>query len=269
MSEFLTTLAAMSVDIVWRILGILAVLIVGLKLAKFASKKFLEAKANEKLDVTVRTFISKLILWGIRVLVVVTVCAILNIPTASVIAVISSVGLAIGLALQGGLSNIAGGIMLILFRPFRIGDCVEASGHTGVVTDISLFYTTLTTPDKRSVVIPNGSLTGSTIVNYSREETRRVDLNFSVAYGTDADLVRKVILATADSHSLVLKDPAPEVHLSQHGDSALVFQLRAWCENANYWTVYFDLNEDVKRAFDQFKIEIPFPQMDVHVVEHK
>jgi len=201
--------------------------------------------------------------------VIVTICAILSIPTASVIAVISSLGLALGLALQGGLSNIAGGIMIVMFRPFQLGDCITTSSETGVVTDIGLFYTTLTSADKRTIVVPNGALTNSMIINFSREENRRVDLEFTVAYGSDIDLVRKVILASAVNHAAVLDDPAPQVLMTAHGDSALVFQLRAWVRNADYWTVKFDLTEDVKRAFDQFEIEIPFPQMDVHVVENK
>ena len=269
MPEFLNTFLHSSVEIIFRVLGVILVLAVGLRLAKVASRKFHDAKANEHMDPTARGVISKLILWGIRAIVIVTVCALLNIPTASVIAVISSVGLAVGLGLQGGLSNIAGGVMIILFRPFRLGDCITSGDYTGTVTDIGLIYTTITTPDNRSVAIPNGTLTGATIVNYSREEKRRVDLDFSVAYASDIELVRKVMLAAAVNHAMVLDDPAPEVLLTEHGESALVFRLRAWCKNADYWTVYFELTEDVKRAFDQFRIEIPFPQMDVHVVEKK
>ncbi len=267
MNEFLNTLAQASLDIVLRILGVVLVLVIGLRLGKFLAKKFKEAKANEKMDDTIRNLFSNLIRWAINVLVIVTICGLLNIPTASIIAAISAIGLAVGLALQGGLSNIAGGIMIILFRPFRIGDCITNGTYTGTVVDIGLFYTTLTTPDNNSVVIPNGSLMNSSIMNYSRHETRRVDLDFSVAYDADMDLVRKVLLATAANHAMVLQEPAPEVMLVEQGASALKFRLRVWCENGNYWTVLFDLNEDAKRAFDQFKIQIPFDQLDVHVVE--
>ena len=258
MNEFLNTLAQASLDIVLRILGVVLVLVIGLRLGKFLAKKFKDAKANEKMDGTIRNLFSNLIRWAINVLVIVTICGLLNIPTASIIAAISAIGLAVGLALQGGLSNIAGGIMIILFRPFRVGDCITNGSYTGTAVDIGLFYTTLTTPDNNSVVIPNGSLMNSSILNYSRHDKRRVDLDFSVAYDADMDLVRKVLLATAVNHSLVLKDPAAEVMLVEQGASALKFRLRVWCENANYWTVLFDLNEDAKRAFDQFKIQIPY-----------
>ncbi len=269
MSEFLNTLAQASLDIILRILGVIVVLVVGLRLAKILSNKFKEAKANEKMDVTIRNLFGNLIRWSISLLVVVTICGLLNIPTASIIAAISAIGLAIGLALQGGLSNIAGGIMIILFRPFRIGDCITNGTYTGTVVDIGLFYTTLTTGDNNSVVIPNGSLMNSSILNYSRHDTRRVDLDFCVAYDADMDLVRKVLMATAANHSMVLQDPAPSVMLVEQGASALKFRLRVWCANGNYWTVLFDLNEDVKRAFDQFKIQIPFDQLDVHVIDKK
>ena len=268
-STFLASFASNALDFILRFIGVIAVLCIGLKLARVLAKKFENAKANQHMDPTARNVLSNVILWVVRVVVIVTVCAILSIPTASIIAVISSLGLALGLALQGGLSNIAGGIMIVIFRPFGLGDCITSGGETGVVTDISLFYTTLTTADKRTVVVPNGALTNSTIVNFSREEIRRVDMDFTVAYDTDIELAKKVILGAAANHSLVLKDPAPQVLLTTHGDSALVFQLRAWANNGDFWTVKFDLNEDIKRAFDQFKIEIPFPQMYVHVVEKK
>jgi len=273
MSEFITTFfnnfAANALDFILRFIGVIAVFCIGLKLARVLAKKFENAKANQNMDPTARNVLANVILWVVRIIVIVTICAILSIPTASIIAVISSLGLALGLALQGGLSNIAGGIMIVIFRPFQLGDCITTGGETGVVTDISLFYTTLTSADNRTIVVPNGALTNSQIINFSREETRRVDLTFTVAYESDIDQVRKVLLDTAAAHALVLKDPAPAVILSEHGDSALVFQLRVWSANADFWTVKFDLTENVKHAFDKAGIEIPFPQMDVHMIEKK
>lgn len=269
MQEFLNTLASVGLDALLRIIGVIALVLVGFKLAKFFANKFEKSSAAEKFDPTMKNVFKTMILWGVRAIVIIMICGMLNVPTASLIAVISSIGVTIGLALQGGLSNIAGGIMIVLFRPFRVGDCINSGSYTGVVIDIGLFYTTLRTGDNSHVVIPNGVITGATIVNYSEEETRRVDMTFSVAYDSDTELVRKVLLATAGNHALVLQDPEPVVVLSEHGDSALVFTMRVWTKNADYWTVNFDLKEDVKRAFDQFKISIPYPQMDVHVVEKK
>jgi len=269
MTQFLNTLANLGVSVGIRLLGIIAVLIIGMKLSDFVAKKFEGTKRAQELDPTVRNLLGNLIRWSIRVVMGVIICGMLNIPTASVIAVLSSVGLAVGLALQGGLSNIAGGIMIVFTRPFRVGDCIETGGYLGTVTNIGLFYTTILTLGNSDVVLPNGSLMNATVVNHSREEKRRVLLDFSVAYGSDIELVHKVLLASATNHSLVLQDPAPDVLLVEHGTSALKFRVRAWTMNADYWTVYFDLLEDVKRAFDQFNIEIPYNQLDVHVVEKK
>ncbi len=267
MTEILSKLASISLDVVLRIVGVVALILVGFKLAKFIANRFYNSKGAQRLDITMRSVFRNCILWGGRVIIVVMICGILNVPTASLIAVISSVGVTIGLALQGGLSNIAGGIMIVLFRPFKIGDCINSGDKTGVVRDIGLFYTTLCTVDNAHVVIPNGVITSATVVNYSVEDTRRVDLTVQVAVDSDVNLVRKVLLATAAGHALSLEDPVPVVVLSDRTDSALSFTLRVWTKNDDYWTLLFDLKEDVKAAFDQFGIETPYPQMDVHIVE--
>ena len=266
MTEIFNKLAGISVDFLLRVLGVLFLVLVGFKLAKVFANKFYTSKLAEKLDPTMRSVFRTSILWGIRILIIVMICGILNVPTASLIAVISSIGVTIGLALQGGLSNIAGGIMILLFRPFRVGDWIASDGHSGSVLDIGLFYTTLRTGDNVRVVIPNGVLTGATIMNYSMEETRRVDLVFTAGYESDIALVKKVLLDTATSHEKALTDPAPVVVLSAHGDSALEYTLRVWTKAADYGTVLFDLRENVKNAFDAAGISIPYPQMDVHVI---
>ena len=269
MNQILNTLANLGLSVGLRLLGIAIVLIVGLKLSNFLAKKFEESKRGAALDPSVRNLLANVIRWGIRVIMIVMICGMLNVPTASIIAVLSSAGLAIGLALQGGLSNIAGGIMIIVTRPFHVGDCIETGGYLGTVKDIGLFYTTIVTLGNSDVILPNGSLMNATVVNHSREEKRRLLMDFSVAYGSDIELVRKVLLATATNHALVLDDPAPDVLLVEHGESALKFRLRAWTMNADYWTAFFDITEDVKRAFDQFNIQIPYNQLDVHLVEKK
>ena len=267
MTEILNRLAGVSLDLILRILGVLFLLLVGFKVVKVFANKFYKSKVAEKLDPTMRSVFRTSVLWGGRILIVVMICGILNVPTASLIAVISSIGVTIGLALQGGLSNIAGGIMILLFRPFRIGDWITSDSHSGSVLDIGLFYTTLRTGDNVRVVIPNGVLTGATIMNYSMEETRRADMVFSVSYDSDIDLVKKVLLETATAHEKALTDPAPVVVLSAHGPSSLDFTLRVWAKAGDYGTVLFDLKENVKHAFDEAGINIPYPQMDVHVVQ--
>ncbi|MBQ4605083.1 MAG: mechanosensitive ion channel family protein, partial [Clostridia bacterium] len=174
-------------------------------------------------------------------------------------------GAAIALALQGGLSNIAAGVIIVLCRPFHVGDFINANGVAGVVKEINIYYTTLITPDNQRIMIPNGALSNSTITNLSTEATRRIDFDFNVAYSSDIDLVRKVLLATAANDESILQDPAPEVMIAGHGDSAIQVKLRLWVASENYWAVYFSMFEDVKKAFDQFGIEIPFNQLDVHL----
>jgi len=155
--------------------------------------------------------------------------------------------------------------MILIFHPFHVGDFIESSGKEGIVKSISLLSTTLTTPDNKDIFVPNGTMIGSIITNFSTEATRRVDLDFAIAYGTDPERVKKVLTVLADQHELVLSDPAPFARLTKHGDSALIFTLRVWCKNSDYWTVRFDLLEQVNEAFKKLDIEIPYQQMDVHL----
>ena len=201
----------------------------------------------------------------LKVILVLTIVAYLGVPMSNIVAVVGSCGLAIGLALQGSLSNFAGGIMLLTFHPFRVGDYIEADGKEGTVKEINLLSSRLTTPDNKNVIIPNATLMDSVITNYSSESTRRVDLEFSVAYGTDTERVKKVLMLLAQKHELVLDDPAPVARMSRQDASALVFTLRVWCNRTDYWTVRYDLLEQTKEAFEKLEIQIPYPQMDVHV----
>ena len=242
----------------------LIVLFLGFWLVRLLMKVFGRSKLMKK-DPTVAKFLSGALRISLNTLVVVTVIAILGVPMSSVIAVIASAGVAIGLALQGALSNFAGGIMILLFRPFRIGDYVEAGGFGGTVKEIGIFYTVLTTPDNREVTIPNATVTGASVVNYSVNDSRRVDLTISVAYGSDVDRVRTVLLDEAGKNTNVQGDPAPFVRLTKQNDSSLDFVVRVWTKKEDYWAVYFDLLEAIQKRLDAEGIEIPFPQLDVHV----
>lgn len=248
-----------------KLLGAILVLIVGVKLVKTLSKWIKKSPKLDKLDDSLRSFLvsfSKIVLY---IVLVITVAMILGIPATSFITILASCGVAIGLALQGSLSNFAGGLMILFFKPFKVGDYIEASGESGTVKDISVVYTTLITPDNKRITIPNGTLTNSVIENYSTEKLRRVDMNFSVSYDADIEQVKKIIETEIVAHSKALKDPAPFVRLTAHGDSALTFTARVWCKNSDYWDVNIDLTESIKLAFDKNGIEIPYNQLDVHI----
>ncbi len=260
--DFLWTLAT-----TWgiKLLAALVVLAIGAKIIGSLCKWMRRTHKLSKLDDGLRTFLESFAKIGLYALLIITVASIIGIPATSFITILASCGVAIGLALQGSLSNVAGGLMILFFKPFRIGDYIEAGGESGTVTDISVVYTVLLTPDNKRITMPNGNLTNSVIKNYSAEALRRVDLTFGAEYGSDVEKVKAVITRVAESHELVLKDPAPFVRLTECADSSLNYVVRVWCKNSDYWTVSFDLKEGVKKAFDENGIGIPFPQMDVHI----
>lgn len=248
-----------------KLLGAIIVLVVGLKCTSLLSKWIRHSNKLNKLDVSLRSFLASFSKIVMYIVLVITAAMILGIPATSFITILASCGVAVGLALQGSLSNFAGGLMILFFKPFKVGDYIEASGESGTVKEISVVYTELLTPDGKRITIPNGSLTNSVIKNYSAEALRRVDLSFSVSYDSDDETVKGLLTGIINAHPQALKDPAPFVRLSEHGDSALIYTVRVWCKNEDYWTVYFDIVEKAKAAFDENNIAIPFPQMDVHI----
>lgn len=250
-----------------KLLAAIFVLIIGLKIVKSVKKWIKKTPKLDKLDASVRSFIASASNILLYFVLIITVASILGIPATSFITILASCGVAIGLALQGALSNFAGGLMLLLFKPFKVGDYVEVSGESGTVAEVTVVYTVILTTDNKRITIPNGSLTNSVIKNYSAEELRRVDLTFNTAYDCDIEKVKNVISKVMDTHPMVLSDPAPFVRLSAHNDSALTYTVRAWCKTDDYWDVNFDLTEQVKKAFDENGIQIPYPQVDVHVTK--
>ena len=252
-------------DMIMKVLFGIIVLIVGFVIVKWVMKLVSKSKALQKAEPGIAHFTTNMISFALKIFVVFTVAMIIGVPAASIVALIGSAGVAIGLALQGSLSNIAGGIMLVFFKPFKVGDFIDsADGAAGTVTDINVFYTTIETPDNKVLVVPNGALSNKPIINYTEKDTSRVDLSFGVAYNSDLDKVKEVILRVATSHEKTLKEPAPVVLVSAYKDSAIELTLRFWCNNADYWACYFDVNENMKQAFDAAGITIPFPQLDVH-----
>ncbi len=252
-------------DLAWKIVLAILVLVIGNLLIKFILKKITTGKAAQKMDPTALTFINSFLKIGLYAVLVVCIVGILGVETASVVTVLATCGAALALALQGSLSNMAGGLMLLIFRPFRVGDFLEACGNSGTVIEVGIFYTVVRTGDNRHVTIPNGSLLNSVMINYSKEKDRRVDIELSVAYGTDVEKAKDVVMAIVDRHEKILKDPAPFIRMTAMADSSLKITLRVWTDSAEYWGVKFDLTEDINKAFAENAISIPFPQMDVHV----
>ncbi|MBE6544159.1 MAG: mechanosensitive ion channel [Ruminococcaceae bacterium] len=235
----------------------------------FILNKFVQSEKFKHLDLTLRKFLRTFIGYTLKVLLIVTAVNFIGINTSSFVAVLAAAGATIGLALQGGLSNLAGGVILILMRPFKSGDFITTAGESGTVVEIGLFYTTLITPDNRKVFLPNGNVTGSAIVNNSSEETRRCDLTFELSRDVDIAKVKKLLKKLADNDERVLADPASRVVITSYGKGTITFSLRAWCKNGDYWDLFFDLQEIVKEAFDISGIVIPNNQVDVHMGEEE
>ena len=248
------------------ILGLL-VIFIGCKLVKRITKKLINSRAMSRFSMTIRTFLGHVVSVALYVIVCLLGASLIGFNVSMFGSLIASIGLTVGLALQGSLSNIAGGIMVVGLKPFEVGDYIESNGVGGTVTDIAIFYTTLTTPDNKKIVVPNGALSNSVVVNYSANDTRRLDLTFSISYNTDLDLAKKVLLSCAKLDERIFSDPAPVVYITEHADSAVMIQLRVWLRKENYWDVNFAMIEQVKRSFDQLGVEIPYPQMDVHMIK--
>ena len=248
-----------------KLLGAIIILVVGIKVSKWAVKLWTKSKGYQKLDITVAHFLANALKAILYTVVIMSAVITVGVPAASLITILGSAGVAVGLALQGSLSNLAGSIMIMIFRPFKIGDFIGASGFSGTVEDITMFYTIIRTGDNKIITAPNGALSNGNITNYSKKDTRRVDLTASVAYGTDVEKVKALLLKLAADNKLVLKDPAPFVALKEHGASSIDFVLRVWVNSGDYWTVNFGMLEDIYNEFAANGIEIPYPQMDVHV----
>lgn len=250
-----------------RVIGALLTLIIGWKLAKVAGNFVNKTLEKRKVDATLRPFICSLLTKLIQVAVVLSAISTLGIESTSFIAVLGAAGLAIGMALSGTLQNFAGGLLILLQRPLKVGDFVEAGGHKGTVREIHIFNTILTTPDNKVITIPNNDLATSSLTNYSTENTRRVDLEIGIGYNDSIDDARAIIQGLIDSDMRILKDPEPAIVISSLGDSSVNFAVRVWSATEDYWPVHNQLIENIKKTFDEKGISIPYPQMDVHVAK--
>ena len=250
------------------VVGAIVTLIVGVWFAGYASR--LTGRALEKtsrVDDTLSKFFASFIRYLVLAVVVVAVLNQFGVETASLVAVLATAGLAIGLALQGTLTNVASGVMLLFFRPFKVGDYVEAGGHAGTIQELNLFFTVMATPDNVRITVPNGQVWGSAVHNYSANSTRRVDISAGIAYDADIDTAMAVVHETISADTRSKPDPEPFVAVTEMADSSVNFTIRVWVDNADVWPVKFDLTKAVKQAFDRNGIDIPFPTRTVHMAE--
>lgn len=238
---------------------------IGWKVSKKIVNIMNKTLERRNVDITIRSFLDTFVEVVLKGVVVYIFLEQVGIKTTGIAAVIASAGVAIGLALQGSLSNFAGGVIILLIRPFNVGDYIEGANHAGTIEKIGMFYTHMVTSDNKLILVPNGSLANGSIVNYSAKDLRRVDLTFGVGYEQDVIKVKRVLSNIVENHDLILKTPEPFIAISAHGDSAVNFVVRAWVNNGDYWKVYFDLLEAVKVKFDDEEISIPYPQMDLHI----
>lgn len=227
-------------------------------------------KALEKggMDLTLRKFVNSLISIGLKALLLISVAGMVGIETTSFIAVLGAAGLAVGLALQGSLSNFAGGVLILVLRPYKLGDFIDTNGKAGTVQQIGIFNTTMTTTDNKTIIIPNGSISNNAITNFSTQPTRRVDAFFGISYGDDLKQAKQILADLIAADERILSEPAPAIFIASLGDNSVNIATRTWVDSDNYFPVLWDLTENAKLAFDEAGITIPFPQRDVHVYQH-
>ena len=244
-------------------------LIVGLWIIKVFVKSVNRGLEKSQVEVALQRFIGSMVSVILKVLLLITVVSMLGVQVTSFIAILGAAGLAIGLALQGSMANFAGGVLILLFKPFKVGDVIEAQGFLGKVHAIQVFNTILKTFDNKTIIIPNGSLSNNSIMNYSTEPTRRVDMTFGISYQDDIKKAKDTLNQLISQDSRILKDPASMVRVSELGDNSVNFVVRTWCNAPDYWDIYFDMHENVKLEFDKNGISIPYPQQDVHLYQHE
>ena len=248
-----------------KLLLAIIVLIIGLWIIKLINKGLNKAMEKGDVDISLRKFLGSLAGILLKVLLLISVASMIGIATTSFVAILGAAGLAVGLALQGGLANFAGGVLILIFKPFKVGDFIDAQGYMGTVHEITIFTTILKTPDNKTVVIPNGALSNGSMVNFSTEPTRRVEFVFGIGYNDDILKTKSVLNSIVEADARILKDPKPIIAVGELAESSVKFKVMVWCNSSDYWDVFFDTQEKVKLTFDKEGISIPFPQRDIHV----
>ncbi len=267
--EILGVIQESGTDLALNIIAAIAIFFIGRWVIGIIHRLLLKGLERAKVEPILIKFLGNIVYTILLIFVVLAAVGQLGVQTTSLIALLGAAGLAVGLALQGSLANFAAGVLLIIFRPYRVGDYIEGGGTAGTVDEVQIFTTILNTPDNRRVVVPNGQMMGGTITNYSSHPTRRVDLVASVSYDDDSDKVRAVLQDIVSSDERVLPEPAPNIRMVAHADSSVDWIVRPWVKTEDYWGVYWDLTEKIKRRFDEEGITIPYPQRDVHLYHHE
>jgi len=252
-----------------RVIVALILLFIGLKLIKWLIKHINNRLDNSKIDPSLKSFLTPLISTILKFTLILTIISMFGIQVTSFIALLGTLGFALGLALQGSLSNFAGGVLILVLKPFKVGDFIEAQGFSGTVKDIHIFYTVLSTPDNKKIVIPNSGLSNSSMINYSSYPTRRLELKISCSYDNDIFKVKEVLEKLITNHAHVLKEPKPEVFLNEYGNSSINFIIRGWVKASDYWPTYYDIMLSIKGEFDSQGLTIPYPQIDIHMINQK
>lgn len=251
-----------------RLILAIVTLIIGLWIIRVFVKSLKKAMVRSNIEISLHRFLSSLVGVLLKVLLIISVASMIGIQMTSFVAIIGAAGLAVGLALQGSLANFAGGVLILLFKPYKVGDFIEAQGYSGTVKAIQVFNTILNTPDNKTIILPNGGISNSNITNFSTEPLRRVDMTFGISYSDDLKKAKEIIEVMLKSDNRVLDEPAPLVVVSELANSSVNFTARAWCKKEDYWGIYFEMQELIKLEFDKQGISIPFPQQDVHLYKH-
>ena len=263
--EWVEKLIPMLADFGVKLLIAIAIFVIGRMIVRAICGGVRKALQRGETDPTLAKFVSSLVRAGLMMIVIIAALGQLGIETTGFVAILGAAGLAVGFALQGSLGNFASGVMLLLFRPFKVGDFVEAGGTSGSVQEISIFTTVLHTPDNKKVIVPNSQITSATITNYSANDTRRVDLVACIGYEDDIPKAKAILERITNEHQLVLKDPAPQIEVGELADSSVNIVVRPWVKTDDYWRVFFDLTQSMKMEFDKEGISIPYPQQDVYM----
>lgn len=265
LNEYATTLGNMALEYAPKLLLAIISLIIGLWIISMIMKGIRKALTARNVDPSLAPFLVTLLSIIFKVMLFISVAGMVGIEMTSFVAILGAAGLAVGLALQGTLQNFASGVMILLFKPFKVGDFIDGAGHMGSVTEIQIFNTILNTPDKKRIIIPNAQLSNGSLTNFSAEETRRVDWTFGIGYGDDYDKAKETLMQFISADERIHTDPEPFIALSALADSSVNIVVRVWVNPADYWGVFFDMNEKVYKGFSKAGLNIPFPQMDVHV----
>ena len=264
-NDFIAKALNSGIELGGRILAALIIFIIGKFLINWANKLFATTLQKRNVDASIQSFLKSIVNITLLVMLFLAVIGKLGIELTSFAALLASVGVAVGMALSGNLSNFAGGVIILVFRPYKVGDYIEAStGASGTVTDIQIFHTVLTTPDNKIIFAPNGAMSSAVVTNYSRKETRRLDFTFGVEYGTDFQQARTILMEIINEDTRILKDPAPFVEVGALADSSVNITVRVWVNASDYWAVNFDMNKNVYATFNEKGISFPFPQLTVH-----